>query len=156
MTEMTPAQAAADLRRGAASLDRAIVPALERGARDARAEAIRYLRSGGLGGRIFRDRDPAIDVSVSSDGNAVEIASFGMAAKIETGTKTDAHRIEPKSGRRILALGTGGRVGFVTGGVDHPGGRVQKRTAIEESIERQADRMVRGIEEAAAAAMGAD
>jgi hypothetical protein len=153
---MTPAQAAGDLRRSAAGLDKAVVPSLERGARDARAEAIRTLRSGGLGGRIFRDRDPAIDVSVSTDGAAVEIAGFGMAAKIETGTRTDAHRIEPKSGRRILALKVGGRVGFVTGGVDHKGGRVQKKTAIEESLERQTDRMARGVEDAAARQIGAD
>lgn len=155
MTVTTPAQAASDLRRSAADLDKAVVPALERGARDARAEAIRSLRSGGLGGRIFRDREPAIDVSISSDGNAVEIAGFGMAAKIETGTKTDAHRIEPKAGRRILALKVGGRVGFVTGGVNHRGGRVQKKAAIEESIERHADKMARGVETAAAAALGA-
>lgn len=151
---MTPAEAAADLRRAAGGLDRSMGRSIGGALRRAREAASRGLRATGIGRRVFVDREPALEVSMDSGGASGTLEVRGIAVNIELGQRTLPHRIEPV-GNRILALRVAGRRVFVTGGVQHPGGPVRREPATEQALERLMDDTARDLEADVAQQMGA-
>lgn len=135
---MSPADAAAALRAlGAKGLKRAITNGMKRGLSVGRAQALKDLRSKGVGRALWLRRNskkkgisgtPPLVVTVgkvrqSGGEYSSSLQEKGMAALIEKGGRTKAHKIQAK-GSKLLHFGSGGRWSFAKV-VSHPGSMVQ-------------------------------
>lgn len=147
---MTPEEAVADLKRMAGpGLEAAMRQPFDAGARAIRADAIRAIKSKGIGRRVFQEEEPEVEVSFKASPTgapSVEIVARGIPKMMETGDRTKPHVIAPRDGGRVLVLKDGLRTGFVSGEVNHPGGQIRKDPSIEPAIERNEDGIAKGLE----------